>query len=604
MRPIYYIKEIAFQTQKFVKRLLSLLVRLISNTVFAVSFLVILLTIYRSGFTIDSNMSYYIEYVILSIQIILFLAYFIRLIILIQQRAIKRVILGEIILLLILSVFIFEHFVYPNFFKDILGNTYHFFESLYLISINAIIFLIEFSKRNINFFNVFKPPLLFLLSFVLLIMAGGFMLLLPTATTHGISVTNAFFTSTSAVCVTGLTPIDTATSFTFIGKTIILFLIQLGGLGIMTFTTFFGLFFSPSSTFRNQLMAKEISNSNTFSDLSKTLFKIILFTFIIEGIGAFFIWLSLGNQHSFSSINFAVFHSISAFCNAGFSSKSMNLMDTSISNNYSLQFIVALLIILGGIGFPILLNYYKLLKHFFFNMSRMFQGKAYLHKPRIININSRIVIFTTLILIMVGMAFFILFENNHILQGHSWLEKMAIAFFASVTPRTAGFNTFDYSQILPVTALFTILLMWIGASPGSTGGGIKTSTFAIAILHIFSFSKGKNRIEISHKEVSSQSVGKAFIVIFLSLLVIGISISLVSFFNPNFDILKIAFECFSAFGTVGLSMGITSHLADASKWVLIVTMFLGRVGTFTLFVAFIRKVKTMKYKYPVEEINI
>ncbi|NMC98580.1 MAG: ATPase, partial [Bacteroidales bacterium] len=177
-------------------------------------------------------------------------------------------------------------------------------------------------------------------------------------------------------------------------------------------------------------------------------------------------------------------------------------------------------------------------------------------------------------------------------------------FFASVTPRTAGFNTIDYSQVFPITALLTMFLMWVGASPSGTGGGIKTSTFAIAILNIFSFAKGKGRIETSKREISSQSVRKAFATIQLSLLVIGIAITLVSYFNPELDFEKIIFECFSAFGTVGLSMGITPHLSVASKWVIIVTMFLGRVGTLTLFVAFIRKVTTVRYKYPIEEVII
>ncbi|MGQ9846610.1 MAG: TrkH family potassium uptake protein, partial [Bacteroidales bacterium] len=422
----------------------------------------------------------------------------------------------------------------------------------------------------------------------------------------GISITDAFFTSTSAVCVTGLTTVDTATNFTFFGKTIILVLIQIGGLGIMTFTTFFGFFFSGSSSFSNQLLIKDIINSETISEIFKTLLKIILFTFIIEGIGFLMIWFSLDPQINFSTenIKYSVFHSISAFCNAGFSTKSLGLMDPKTSNNYLLHTIIAFLVILGGLGFPILLNYYKLFKHFLYNFIRILRGKSYSHKPHIININSRIVIVTTFLLILFGMITFYIFEYNHVLKNYNWYEKIFLSFFASVSPRTAGFNTIDYSQILPVTALLTMFLMWIGASPSGTGGGIKTSTFAIALLNIFSFAKGKGRIEISKRELSSQTIRKAFATIQLSLLVIGISIVLVSLFNPELDFEKIIFECFSAFGTVGLSMGITPHLSEASKWVIIVTMFLGRVGTLTLFVAFIRKVKTVRYKYPIEEIII
>ncbi len=607
MRPIYYIKEFAFQIRKFFKAALTFLIHFLSNLVFFISFCTILITIYRSGFPIDLKISNFIEGSILWLQIILWLAFLIRIILYIQHREIKRIIIVEFIILLILSVFVVEHFLIPDMFENWFGKAEHFLETLYIIIINLVVFLIEFSKKRISFLTSLKPSVLFLLSFIFLILVGALLLMLPAATTHGISITNAFFTSTSAVCVTGLTPIDTATSFTFLGKIIIIALIQIGGLGIMTFTTFFGLFFSPVSTFRNFMMAKEITNTNTFSEMSKTLMKILLFTFTLEAAGTFFIWLSLQNEHvatSFDNFKFAVFHSISAFCNAGFSTKSMNLMDPTIINNYFIQFVIAFLIILGGIGFPILLNYYKLMKHHLFNLGRLLKGKKYLYKPRIINVNSRIVVFTTLILILTGMGFFILFENNNVLQGHSWVEKIAIAFFASVTPRTAGFNAIDYSQILPITALLTIFLMWVGASPGGTGGGIKTSSLVIAIMNVFSFARGKSRIEISRREISTTSIGKAFAAILLSIAVLGIAIMLISVFNPDIDILRVAFECFSAYGTVGLSMGVTPHLCDASKWVLIVTMYLGRIGTFTLFVAFLHQVRNMKYKYPVEEINI
>ncbi|HNV95021.1 MAG TPA: potassium transporter TrkG [Bacteroidales bacterium] len=605
-RPIYYIKNLRFSIQKGFVVLFSWLINFLSNSIFAISFSVVALTIYRLGFPHNDTRDIFIQNTILNFQIILLFSFLIRFFILINKKAAIRIVLGEFTLMLILSVFLVEHFFFPNYFKQILTNWYQLFETIYLIGINSIIFLIEFSKKSLSFLKGINPSLLFLSSFILIILIGCLLLMLPSATTNGISITDAFFTSTSAVCVTGLTTIDTATSFTFFGKTIIMLLIQIGGLGIMTFTTFFGLFFSGSSSFSNQLIIKDLINSEAISEIFKTLIKIILFTLIIEGIGFLMIWFSLDPHMHFSTdnIKYSIFHSISAFCNAGFSTKSLGLMDPTTSNNYLLHTIIAFLIILGGIGFPILLNYYKLFKHFINNLARLLQGKSYSHKPHIININSRIVIITTLLLILFGMISFYVFEYNHALKNYSWYEKIYLSFFASVTPRTAGFNTIDYSQVFPITALLTMFLMWVGASPSGTGGGIKTSTFAIAILNIFSFAKGKGRIETSKREISSQSVRKAFATIQLSLLVIGIAITLVSYFNPELDFEKIIFECFSAFGTVGLSMGITPHLSVASKWVIIVTMFLGRVGTLTLFVAFIRKVTTVRYKYPIEEVII
>lgn len=605
-RPIYYIKNLSFVIRKGIVILFSWLINFLSNSIFVISFSVIALAIYRLGFPHQDTRDIFIQNIIIHLQIFLLFAFLIRIFILLQKKTVIRVILGELTLLLILSVFVLEHLFFPNYFKQKFDTWYQLFETIYLISLNTIIFLIEFSKKSLSFLKGINPSLLFLSSFIIIIIIGGLMLLLPSATTNGISITDAFFTSTSAVCVTGLTTLDTATDFTFFGKAIIMILIQIGGLGIMTFTTFFGFLFSGSSSFSNQLLVKEMINSDTISEIFKTLIKIILFTFIIESIGFLMIWFSLDPYLHFSTdnIKYSIFHSISAFCNAGFSTKSLGLMDPNTSNNYLLHTIIAFLVILGGIGFPILLNYYKLFKHFLYNFVRILKGKSYSHKPHIININSRIVIITTFLLILFGMITFYIFEYNHVLKNHNWYEKIFLSFFASVSPRTAGFNTIDYSQILPITVLLTMFLMWIGASPSGTGGGIKTSTFAIALLNIFSFAKGKGRIEISKREVSSQTVRKAFATIQLSLLVIGISIVLVSLFNPELDFEKIIFECFSAFGTVGLSMGITPHLSEASKWVIIGTMFLGRVGTLTLFVAFIRKVKTVRYKYPIEEVII
>ncbi len=605
-RPIYYIKTFIFNLKKVLMFLLKLLQSFLSALIFILTFLIIAFSIYRTGFPLNDVRDIFIKNTIFNLQLLLLLAFIVRFFVLLQQRAKKRIILGEFIFIFLLTAFALEHFLFKDFVEKLLNNWYNLVISIYVVSLNGIIFLVELSKQSLLILKKFNPSALFLSSFLLLILLGTLLLLLPASTYNGISLTDAFFTSTSAVCVTGLITVDTATTFTFFGKAVIMFLIQAGGLGIMTFTTFFGLFFTGSSSFKDQLIIKDIIHSDTLSEIFKTLLKIIVFTFIIEFIGFVFIWFSLDPNLSLNTenIKLAAFHSVSAFCNAGFSTKSAGLMDPVFQNNYILQLTIAFLIIAGGIGFPILLNYYKLFKHVFFNFGRILKGKSYSYKPHIINVNSRLVIITTILLLLFGKLFFLLSEYNNTLKDYSFGEKLIHSFFASVTARTAGFNTVDYSTILYSTALLTMFLMWIGASPSGTGGGIKTSTFAIALLNIFSFARGKNRIEVWRREISFRSVRKAFAIILLSLLVIGTSIFLVSVFNPELDFFKIIFECFSAFGTVGLSMGITSHLSDASKWVIIVTMFLGRVGILTLFVAFLRKVKTDKYKYPTDEIII
>jgi potassium uptake TrkH family protein len=595
-----------FKLLKNFSKFIDFLSRIVSILIFITSFLSIGLILYKGGFNLAQETETLIKTFIYKLQTITFYSIILRLLFFIKNKERRRVIIGEIIVIILFSAFFVEHNFYRGYFFHLFKDWYQIIELSYIFILNIIVFLIELSKLNFRILQRFNHSFLFLASFLLLIIIGTLLLLLPSATTNGISFTDAFFTATSAVCVTGLTVVDTATTFTLFGKAVILSLIQAGGLGIMTFTTFFSLFFSSSSSFKEQLLVKDMVQSETLSEILKTLLKIILFTFTIEAFGFIFIWYALDPNLSFNieNIKFALFHSVSAFCNAGFSTKSAGLMDPIAQYNYFLHIIIALLIIAGGIGFPILLNYYKLFKHILFNFFRVIRGKPYSHKPHIININSRLVIITTLSLIFFGTFFYYIFESNNTFKGLTWYEKLIESFFASVTARTAGFSTINYSQILPITALLTMFLMWIGASPSSTGGGIKTSTFALAILNIFSLTKGKSRIEIWRREVAINCIRKAFAIIQLSLLVIGISIVLVSFFNPQLNFLNVIFECFSAFGTVGLSMGVTPLLSLESKWVIIFTMFTGRVGMLTFFLAFMKKIKTDRYKYPSEEIII
>jgi len=461
---------------------------------------------------------------------------------------------------------------------------------------------LHFNNRNTN------PGLLFAFSFIFIIAMGTGLLLLPNATYTGIGFTDAFFTSTSAVCVTGLIVVDTATYFTPLGQIFIIVLIQIGGLGIMTFTSFFGYFFKGGATFGNEFLLKDLINEEKLGEIFNTLLKIIAITFSIEAIGAVIIYsttdpsLFSGNL---SAIGFSVFHSVSAFCNAGFSTLSGNLYEPGFRNNYNLHYTIGVLIILGGLGFPIVFNYYRLLNHFIKNKYRQYtQNCRYVHTPKIINANTRIVVITTLLLLAGGFIFFMFSEYNHSLKGLSMGGKIAGAFFGSVTTRTAGFNTVDMSMLAPATILVYFFLMWVGASPASTGGGIKTTTFAVAILNFVSMAKGKDRTEVFGRELSNESGRRAFSVVFLSFLVIGLSVLLLSVTDGQLDLTKIIFEVISAFGTVGLSLGITAQLSVAGKWVVIVTMFLGRVGMLTILVGLFRRMRNFEYNYPSEDIMI
>lgn len=472
-----------------------------------------------------------------------------------------------------------------------------------------LIFIRELSSSNIDFRRMtINPAQLFILSFLFIILVGGGMLLLPNATHTGITLTDALFTATSAVCVTGLVVVDTGSYFTAFGQYTILMLIQLGGLGIMTFTSYFSYFFKAGSSYENQLLLSAMTNTEKVGEVFSTLKRIILITFIIEGFGAILIFHSLDTANIPSILDrtfFSVFHSISGFCNAGFSTLQNNFYEPAYRFNYPLHIIIASLIILGGIGFPIVFNLLSYIKNNIKNLIFYISGsKQHIRMHRIINVNTRIVLVTTLILIISGTLLFYVFEYNNTLAEHGSFGKMVTAFFGSVTTRTAGFNSVDNALLTTPTVMITIFLMWVGASPGSTGGGIKTSTLAIAFLNFISLAKGKPNIEVFKREIAQKSVNRAFAIITLSIFVIIIAIFSISLFNPEKGLLNITYECVSAFGTVGLSRGITASLSDPSKIVLILTMFIGRVSMLTVLIALFKKLAQHEYLYPSEEVLI
>lgn len=476
-----------------------------------------------------------------------------------------------------------------------------------------IIFVVEISIRSLQLEHIkVNPALMFIFSFLVLIVIGAFALMLPVSTVSGeFKFIDAIFTSTSAVCVTGLGVVDTGTYFTRFGQNVILALISLGGLGVMTFTSFFGLFFKGETSFKNQIFYKDVMGEDTLKNVFSTIIKIVTFAIGVEIVGAAILYMGL-NTSDFGGnvgerIYFAVFHSISAFNNAGFQLKSEGLYDITLRDNHFFQTIIALLIIFGGLGFYISFNIVDYVRQRIRARFRQLAlGETYQHVPWVLNFNSRIVLRTTAILLVVGtVAFYITEYNTVSIEEHGGIGKWLVAFFMSVTPRTAGFNNIDMANLTREGMMVTLLLMWIGASPGSTGGGIKTTTFAVATLGIFNIAKGRDHVEFAKREIANESLLRAFIVIALSLIALGLSTLAVGYFNPEISLDKIVFECFSAFGTVGLSLGITAQLTTASKAIICITMLVGRVGTFTLLLGFLKKVVDAKhYRYPVENVII
>lgn len=573
---------------------------IIAKLAFALSTLVLFIILYEYGFETSLNakiifQSIYLVTVALGITSQIF-----RYLQSKQSTDIKVWIVDGVLVLLMLSVF----FTSLNFKLEA-----YLSQRIFLVITCIFIFLRELSGRNIQLKKTFlNPAQFFVLSFILVILGGSFLLMLPNATTHGVHFIDALFTSTSAVSVTGLAVVDTGKDYTVFGQTIISLLIQLGGIGVMTFTSYFSYFFKGGSTYESQLIMRDMTNSDKIAEVFSTLKKIILLTFLIEFIGGILIYSSLDPAviTSFSDrVFFSFFHSISGFCNAGFSTLSNGLYDTAFRFNYPLHLYLSFLFILGGIGFPIMFNFYKYLKHLVFNRLLPFTRKTkIMYKPWVINLNTRIILITTFCLILVGTISFYIFEYDKSLAEHSGFGKIVTAFFGGVTPRTAGFNTVDYSTLSFPIIMITILLMWIGASPASTGGGIKTSTFAIATMNIFSIARGKDRLELFTREVAPISIRRSFAIISLSLIVIGIATFLLAYCEPDKDIRALTFEVFSAYGTVGLSMGVTGHLGDGGKLVIIFVMFVGRISMLTLLIAVLRQSKQLKYRYPSEEILI
>lgn len=581
----------------------------ISNfALFFFSLIGFLVVVYDIGFMHNEYFYEHIDNVYSTVIYILFASLLVNLLFTFRSSRKAVSLLLDLLILGYMSFFILAK-IRPDLF-DIHSFWFRLLSERAFIYISIIIlFIIEFSlellkllKRNSN------PAFLFVFSFAFLIIIGAFMLLLPNSTTEGgISLIDAFFTSTSAVCVTGLIVVDTATKFTVIGQSIIMMLMQIGGLGVMTFASFLGMMYQSNSSFSNQIIMQDFIVEERIGEIFNTIYKIILITFLIEFIGFVFIYASIAHldwtiKHK---IFFSAFHTVAAFANAGFSTLSNGLYENIVRFNYNLHLVIAFLIILGSIGFPILFNYYKYIKHFIKNKIRqVLTGERYRHLPLVVNVNTRIVIITTFILIVFGTLFMYTTEYDTVARGLSLKGKIVTAFFSAVSARTAGFATIDVTRLSSSTALLFIFLMWIGASPNSTGGGIKTTTFAIAIMSAINVAKGKDRVELFNREIDDNSIKRAHAIIVLSVIIIGMGIYFVNMFDPEKDLLKVGFECVSAFATCGISLGITADLSMESKIIITLLMYIGRMGTITLLMSMLSKIKILSYKYPKENIYI
>lgn len=454
-----------------------------------------------------------------------------------------------------------------------------------------------------------NPSLMLATSFLFFIIIGSLILMMPKCTTGGIDYIDSLFVSTSAVCITGLTPIDVSATFTPFGLLVLSLMIQIGGLGVMTFTSFFALFFSGNNSVYSQVVVKDMIYSKTINSVLSTLLYILGFTLVIELAGAAAIFLSVHGTLGMSiedELIFSGFHSLSAFCNAGFSNIEGGLSNPALLySNQSIYIIASVLIFAGGIGFPILVNFKTAFFSHVRRLWRKIRGKERFREPaHIYDMNTKIVMVTTITIFMVSSLLFFILEYNNSLAGMSMYDKIVQSVFNSFVPRSSGFSSVNPAGFLNVTIIMMVVLMWIGGASQSTAGGIKVNTFAVILLELKSAITGKDRVVVYNRTIAMDSVRRACAVVTLSILAyIFYSMMLVAF-EPGLPVKQLLFESASALFTVGSSLGVTHELSDPSKILLCTAMFLGRVGIISMLIGFAGQRKDPPVKYPVDNVII
>ena len=428
--------------------------------------------------------------------------------------------------------------------------------------------------------------------FAMIILIGAFLLNLPCASKNHLSIglINALFTSTSATCVTGLVIADTFQQWTLFGQLVILFLMQIGGLGFITLGTYLLVFFRTRIGVRGRSYLKENLNALHISGVVRLTLNVINWTFLFESIGAFLLGFRFIPQFGFwKGIYFSIFHSVSAFCNAGFDLMGINSAYSSLSaysGDWLVNLVITFLIIIGGLGFIVWAD---------MEIHRFHFKKYMLH--------SKIVLVATVFLILSGTMVYYFLERNRLFSDMPIQQQLWSSFFSSVTARTAGFNTTDTALLSEPSKLFTILLMFIGGSPSSTAGGVKTVTIAILLITLYSNLKRTEGVNIFGRRLSNNAINMAAVVISINLILSVMGAILILFFQKT-TMSDTLFETFSAMGTVGLSTGVTRNLCFGSKVVIILLMYCGRLGSLTFAFIFSRGKEKAPIMQPVEKVIV
>ncbi len=437
-----------------------------------------------------------------------------------------------------------------------------------------------------------SPAQLIALSFALAIAVGTVLLSLPAAHApgHSMGFLDLLFTATSAICVTGLIVVDTGTAFSPFGQVILLLLIQIGGLGILTFGTLLALASGRRIGFEQRLSLRTQISALQVGGVVRLIRNILLLTLLLELLGALPLYLRFAlNQEPHKAAFSALFHSVSAFNNAGFSLFSDSLM--SFAADPTIIMTVAVLVILGGLGFIVIAD---VVAHYRSSRRKM------------LSLHSKIVLFATAILLLLSTVILLALEwrNPQTLADLPFFDKLLAGFFQAVTPRTAGFNTLDYSDLSTASLLLTMLLMFIGANPGSTAGGIKTVTFFILLGSAWSLSRGRGELTVFGRRIAFELVIRAGVIALIAMMLLGAAVTALSISDADKSLLALAFEAVSAFGTVGLSLGITAEMSATGKIILMLLMYLGRIGPLTFALALVEQQARQNISYPAEEVVI
>ncbi|MFA6941156.1 MAG: TrkH family potassium uptake protein [Clostridiaceae bacterium] len=435
------------------------------------------------------------------------------------------------------------------------------------------------------------PVQVLAIGFASIIFLGAVLLTLPISSNSGKSTPflNCLFTSTSAVCVTGLVVVDTGTYWSYFGKTIIMFLIEAGGLGFMTFAILFSLILGKKISFKERLVIQEALNTSTFGGLVRLTRYVLLFSFSIEFIGASLLATQfIPKLGLIKGIYYSLFHSVSAFCNAGFDLLGNFDSLTKVYNNYIIILTISFLIIIGGLGFSVWAELY--------NFKRL--KKFSLHTKLVITVTSALIIIGTLLILILE------YHNPGTIGKMPFGDKLLSAYFAAVTPRTAGFNSISTTAMNPGSKFLTVILMFIGGSPGSTAGGVKTTTMGVLIFTVISIIKGRSETEIYMRKINKDIVYRAFAITVAGLGIVVMDVLILSMTEKLANLGEILYEVTSAFGTVGLSLGLTTKLTIIGKMVIILTMYAGRVGPLTIAFALAKNKKSTGIKYPEEKVMV